>query len=115
MSSVLYVSATDSLKYSMICTRPNITYVTSMICRFMADMGKEYWRVVKWIFRYLRGSYGFGLSYIKENWGREHISGFVDSDYARDLDKHRSLTWYVCQVYGNIVSWKFNFQSIVAL
>ena len=41
--------------------------------------------------------------------------GFVNFDYAGDLDKIRSLTGYVFMLCGNAISWKANLQSIVAL
>lgn len=40
---------------------------------------------------------------------------FVDSDYAGDLDKRRSLTDFTFVFWGNIIFWKSNLQSIVAL
>ena len=41
--------------------------------------------------------------------------GFVDSDYAEDLDSRRSQTGYVFQLRGCTVSWKANLQATVAL
>ena len=41
--------------------------------------------------------------------------GYVDSDYAGDLDQRRSLTGYVFQINGCTVSWKSTLQQVVAL
>ena len=41
--------------------------------------------------------------------------GYVDADYAGDLDKRRSLTRYVFTLFGCTVSWKAQLQSVVAL
>lgn len=41
--------------------------------------------------------------------------GYVDSDYAADLDKRRSLIGFVFYLFGNPVSWKSCLQSVVAL
>jgi hypothetical protein len=38
----------------------------------------------------------------------------VDSDYAADLDKRRSLTGYVFTVSGYAVSWKATLQDVPA-
>ena len=38
----------------------------------------------------------------------------MDSDYAADLDKRRSLTGYVFTVGGCAVSWKATLQAVVA-
>ncbi|KAK1603597.1 hypothetical protein QYE76_016371 [Lolium multiflorum] len=44
----------------------------------------------------------------------EGLAGYVDSDYAGDLDKRRSLTGYVFTVGGCAVSWKATLQDAVA-
>jgi ATP-binding cassette subfamily B (MDR/TAP) protein 1 len=54
MSRVLYSSAIGSLMYAMVCSRPDLSHALSVVSRFMANPGKEHWRVVQWIFRYLR-------------------------------------------------------------
>jgi hypothetical protein len=42
------------------------------------------------------------------------LVGYVDSDYAADLDKRRSLTGYVFTVGGCTVSWKATLQDVPA-
>ncbi|GJT85531.1 hypothetical protein Tco_1067248 [Tanacetum coccineum] len=42
-------------------------------------------------------------------------SGFVDSDYAKDPDKGRSIIGYIFLVQGCVVSWKATLQHVVAL
>ena len=78
----------------------------------MANIGKEHWNVVKWIFRYLRGTSDACLQFGRS---REGLVGYVDSDYAADLDKRRSLTGYVFTVGGCAVSWRACLQPTVAL
>ncbi|GJZ29364.1 hypothetical protein Tco_0574011 [Tanacetum coccineum] len=48
---------------------------------------------------------------------RNHVdvTGFVDSDYAKDPDKGRSITGYAFLVHGCVVSWKATLQYVVAL
>ncbi|GKA98980.1 hypothetical protein Tco_0826917 [Tanacetum coccineum] len=45
----------------------------------------------------------------------KRIHGFVDSDYAKDPDKGRSITGYAFLVQGCVVSWKATLQHVVAL
>ncbi|KAK1613221.1 hypothetical protein QYE76_036894 [Lolium multiflorum] len=89
MSRVPYSSAVGSLMYAMVCSRPDLSYAMSLVSRYMANPGKDHWKVVQWIFRYLRGTSKACLRF-----GRigEGLAGYVDSDYAGDLDKRRSLT-----------------------
>jgi len=46
---------------------------------------------------------------------KEDFIGYVNSDYERDLDNHRSMTGYVFIVSQAPVSWRSTLQSIVAL
>jgi hypothetical protein len=45
---------------------------------------------------------------------RKGLVGYVDSDYAADLDKRRSLTSYVFTVGDCAVSWRATLQPVVA-
>jgi hypothetical protein len=40
----------------MVCSRPDLSHAMSVVARNMSNPGKEHWKVVQWIFRYLRGS-----------------------------------------------------------
>ena len=54
--STIYSSAVGSLIYAMVCTRLDIAHAVGVVDRFLVNPGKDHWKVVKWIFRYLRGS-----------------------------------------------------------
>ena len=112
MSCVPYSSAVGSIMYAMICTRPDIAQAVSIVSRYMANLGKEYWQVVKWILRYLRGTVDVRLEF-----GRNEgeLVGFVDSDFAGDGDKGRSPTRYLFSIGGCAISWKSTLQATVAL
>lgn len=71
----------------------------------MGRPGKAYWEAVKWILRYLRGTADIGLLYGVSNPGNQ-VVGYVDSDFASDHDKRRSLTGYVFTLSGSAISWK---------
>ncbi|RVW67938.1 Retrovirus-related Pol polyprotein from transposon TNT 1-94 [Vitis vinifera] len=43
------------------------------------------------------------------------IKGFVNVDYARNIDTKKSLTGYVFIVFGGVMSWKANLQLVVAI
>ncbi|KAL6316845.1 hypothetical protein AAG906_022515 [Vitis piasezkii] len=54
MSKVPYASAVGCLMYVIVCTRPNLAHV-SVVSKFLSNLGRMHWDVVKWIFRYLKG------------------------------------------------------------
>ena len=70
---------------------------------------------VKWILRYIKGTIDVGLVFEKDSTGKQECIGYVDSDYAGDLDKRRSTTGYVFTFSQALVSWRSTLQSTVAL
>ena len=62
--------------------------------------------------RYLRGSNSVCLKF---GTTKDGVVGYVDSNYARDLDKRRSSIGYVFTIGGCAISWKATLQSMVAL
>nr|GEW31710.1 retrovirus-related Pol polyprotein from transposon TNT 1-94 [Tanacetum cinerariifolium] len=115
MSKVPYANAVGSLMYLMVCTRPNIAYAVSIVSRYLANPGKNHWEAVKWILKYLWGTANVRLIYGTNRGNHKDVTGFVDSDYAKDPDKGRSITGYAFLVQGCVMSWKATLQHVVAL
>nr|GEV65296.1 retrovirus-related Pol polyprotein from transposon TNT 1-94 [Tanacetum cinerariifolium] len=114
MSKVSYANAVGSLMYLMVCTRPDIAYALSVVSIFLANPGKNHWEAVKWILKYLQGTANVGLVYGTNRGNHVNVTYFVDSDYAKDPDKGRSITCYTFLVQGCVVSWKATLQHVVA-
>ncbi|GKC45658.1 hypothetical protein Tco_1063380 [Tanacetum coccineum] len=115
MSKVPYANAVGSLMYLMVCMMPDIAYTVSVVSRYLANLGKNHWEAVKWILKYLRGTANVGLLYGTYHGNHVDVTGYVDSDYAKDPDKGRSITGYAFLVQGCVVSWKVTLQHVVAL
>ena len=83
MSRVPYASAVGSLIYTMICTRHDLAYAVSTVSQFMSNSGKQYWKAVKRVLRYLRGTARLRLVFqrlkTRKSWV---LQGYVDTDYA---------------------------------
>jgi len=92
---VPYVSVVDCLMYATIRTRSNLSQAVSMISRYMYDPGKGHWEAVKWVLRYIKDTIDVGSVFEKNSTNKQECIGYVDSDYAGDLDKCRSTTGYV--------------------
>ncbi|KAL5758288.1 hypothetical protein ACOSP7_020899 [Xanthoceras sorbifolium] len=112
MAKVLYASAIGSLMYAMVCTRPDIAQAVGAVSRYMNNPGKIHWEVVKWIFRYLRGTTKKALCF---KGGDTTLTGYVDADLARNVDIRKNTTGYVYTLGGTAVSWVSQLQKIVAL
>jgi hypothetical protein len=117
MSRVPYASEVGSLMYAMVYTRPYITHAVGVLSRYMSKPGKENWKVVKRVFRYLCGTASYGLCYqgrlVLDRVVDIHV--FVDADWAGDLDRRRSTSGYVFNLFGGEISWMRKRQVVVAL
>lgn len=59
--------------------------------------------MVKRLFRYIKGTVGFGVRYKMS--GSEKLEEYSDNDYARDLDDCRSTSGYAFMLSSGVVSW----------
>lgn len=74
-----------------------------------------HWQAAKWILRYVLGTVNLGLKFERCTSVCDLVSGFVDSNYAGDLDKRRSTTGHVFTMAGGPMSWRCTLQLTVAL
>jgi hypothetical protein len=90
MSHILYSNVVVNLMYVMIYTRPNLAHDISVVSKFMHNPGNGHWNAVKLILRYLKDTSHFGLlcdkNSMKETDVMGFVEGFVDYDFAGDLD-----------------------------
>eukprot|EP00253_Pinus_taeda_P027648 PITA_27648 len=92
---VLYVDdliLTGKLLY-LTHTRPDLSFVVSLIARFMQNPHESHWKVAKRILCYVRGTVQFGIHYSAE--ASPLLVGFTDSDCAGDPDDQKSTAGYV--------------------
>ena len=115
MAHVPYASLVGSLMYAMVCTQPNISQAVSMVSRYMHDPGKGHQQATKWILRYILGTVDLGLKFKRDDNVGSHLVSYVDSDFAGDLDKRRSIMGYMFTLAKAPVSWRSTLQSTVAL
>ena len=98
--------------YVIVSTLPDISHAVVVVSRFMTNPGEESWQEVKWVLWYLRGTSDHCIIF---SGGEGSVSGYVDVDYAGDLDKIRSTTCYVFTLVGGAISWMSKHQETVAL
>ncbi|MCO5575171.1 hypothetical protein L7F22_028968 [Adiantum nelumboides] len=102
MAKIPHASACGSLMYAMVATRPDIAYAVGVVSRFMSNPGKKHWEAVKGVLRYLNGTKYRCICFGK---GKLSIVGYIDADYAGDLDKRRSTRGYLYTFAGGAISW----------
>ncbi|GJV80978.1 retrotransposon protein, putative, ty1-copia subclass [Tanacetum coccineum] len=96
MSKVPYANVIGSLMYLMVCTRPDIAYVVSIVSRYLANPG---------------------LVYGRDQGKHVDVDSFVDADYAKDPDKeYMALTEAVKEsiwLKGLLIELGVNLRSVV--
>ncbi|GJY06382.1 retrovirus-related pol polyprotein from transposon TNT 1-94 [Tanacetum coccineum] len=101
IAKVPYALAVGSLLYAMVCTRPDIAHVVGVVSRFMSNPGREHWKAVKWLLRYLKGTSKATLCFSRKE---VVLEGFSDSDYRGCIDSGKSTIGYVFTVKVRAVS-----------
>jgi len=105
----LYLKLIRSLSWIAIGTRPDISFVVSYLGRFNADPSLIHWTCVKRVLGYLKGTKHLKPSLegelqksgeLKEGF---KLSGYVDSDFAREVSSLKSITGYVLLLRSGIV------------
>jgi hypothetical protein len=110
-----YVSAVGALMYLAITTRPDIAHAVGVLCRFMSKPGPAHWKAAKHLFRYLRGSIDYHLTYAPDSSSSQLFTTYSDADHGGNPDNGRSTSAYVVKMGTGAVSWMSRLQSIVAL
>ena len=98
--------------YAMVCTKPNIAHAVGVVSRFMSRLGKQHWEAVKWILRYLKGSSNTCLCFTGASL---KLQGYIDADFAGDIDSRKSTTGFVFSLGDTAISWASNLQKIFTL
>ena len=112
MRKVLYALSVGSLMYAMVYTRPDIAHVVGVFSKFLSNLGKEHWAAMKWILRYLRGTFKICLCFGTD---KPMLVGCIDADMVGDVDSKKSTSGYLITFLGEIVSWQSRLQKCVAL
>ena len=97
-----YMSRIPYYMYAMMCTRPDIAHaLLGVVSRYMNNPGKEHWKAVQCILKYLRGTTSHALCFGGSN---TILQGYADADMAGDKDSRRIAIGYVFTVGGTAVS-----------
>jgi hypothetical protein len=107
-----YCELIGSLLYIANTTRPDIAQAVGVLSRYRSAPTTSHWNAAIRVLHYLRETKERVLVL-----GRDpHVSleGYVDADFAGDLDSRFSTSGYVFYVFGGAVSWSSKKQKSVA-
>ena len=115
MAPVPYINIVSALIYLAISTRPDIAYAVGVLYRFSANPGPGHWKAVKHLFRYLKGTMDYKLTYSPDTTSPHLFTAYSDADHGGDKIGGKSTTGYVIKIGTGAISWSSKLQSIIAL
>ena len=110
-----YRELVGSLIYLYCCTRPDLSFVVSLLSRYMAEPKVIHLQIANGVLHYLKYTVNYDLKYVKSN-EPLRVFGYTDSDFAQSSDR-QSISGYCFKLNLNsaLISWRSAKQTIVAL
>ena len=107
-----YLAAVGALLYLSTYTRPDISFVVSVLARHSQRPSVRHWHGVKHLLRYLRGTEDLGLLYTQG--GQESVVGYADAGFRSDETSGKSQTGYIFLKNNAPITWKSVKQTMTA-
>jgi hypothetical protein len=105
----------------MTMVRPDICATTKVLSEALDNPSKKHVDAFYWLLRYLKGTQGYGITYIGHKDPQYEpqktslsLHGYFDADWARDVSDRKSRCGYVFLMAGGAVSWWSGKQPVVA-
>ena len=99
--------------YAMLAMRPDLAYAVGALSKHAACPGQAHFAVLKRVYCYLRGTMDAHLVYRKTS--ELSLLGYVNADWAGDINDHCSISGYTFITAGGAISWSSRKQPSVAL
>lgn len=114
LQNIPYREAVGSLMFLAVTSRPDIAFAVSTLSRFFNKYNQNHWNAVKRVFKYLVGTAEIGITY--KSGGNDFVlEGYLDADFADDVETRRSTTGYVFMLANDPVTWASQRQRLVTL
>ena len=107
-----FQSVLGTLLYVSTCTRPDLSFTVSVLCRKMQQATNKDMEALKHLLRYIKGTTSDELTLGKTVKG---LTCYTDSSFADCRVTRRSSAGYLFQFMGGTVSWRSQLQKTVAL
>ncbi|KAI3745197.1 hypothetical protein L1987_58304 [Smallanthus sonchifolius] len=110
VSQLEYSRAIGSLMYAMISTRPDIAFAVGKLSRYTHNPGSNHWRAINRVFRYLKGTMDYGLTYTGFP---SALEGYSDASWITNMEDHSSTSGWVFLLGGGAISWASKKQTCI--
>ena len=100
VSQLEYSRIIDNLMYVMNCIRHDIAYAVNKLSRFTNNPGKDHWKALIRVLRYLRYTLNYGLHYSRYP---AVLEGYSDANWISDSKDTKSTNGHVFTIGGAAV------------
>ncbi|GJV21467.1 zinc finger, CCHC-type containing protein [Tanacetum coccineum] len=105
-----YSRAIGCLMYAMTSTRPDIAYAVGRLSRFTSNPSRQHWKAITRVFKYLRGTKDYGLSYVGYP---SVLEGYSDASWINHVEDSSSTSGWVFLLGGGAISWASKKQTCI--
>nr|GEU66530.1 retrovirus-related Pol polyprotein from transposon TNT 1-94 [Tanacetum cinerariifolium] len=106
--ATLYRGMIGSLMY-LTSSRLDLIYAVCLCARYQTKPTENHLQMVKWIFRYLKGTINMGLCYSKDTY--MSLTAYADADHAGCQNTRRSTSGSAQFLGEKLVSWSYKKQK----
>ncbi|GJS38509.1 zinc finger, CCHC-type containing protein, partial [Tanacetum coccineum] len=105
-----YSRVIGCLMYTMTSTRPDIAYAVGRLSRFTSNPSGQHWHAITRVFKYLKGTMNYGLSYVGYPSVLEASS---DASWINHVEDSSSTSGWVFLFGGGVISWVSKKQTYI--
>lgn len=81
------------LMYAVQCSRPDLCYAVSYLCRFQNCADENLYKAIKRVLRYVQNTIDLKLIFTCKN-NSDMLCCYVDSDWGSDLNSRKSTSGF---------------------
>ncbi|GKC11273.1 zinc finger, CCHC-type containing protein [Tanacetum coccineum] len=110
VDQIEYSRAIECLMYAMTSTRHDISYAVGRLSRFTSNPSRQHWQAITRVFKYLKGTMNYGLSYMGYP---SVLEGYSDASWINHVEDSSSTSGWVFLLGGGAISWAFKKQTYI--
>jgi hypothetical protein len=108
-----YQKRLGSLMYAMLGTHPELAHPITILSQHSTTPGPPHFATLNHVFHYLCGVSNMNITY-RGKLDYLELSGYVDADWANNINDCRSVGGHVFLLAGGAISWSTQKQRIIA-
>ncbi|GKE18519.1 zinc finger, CCHC-type containing protein [Tanacetum coccineum] len=110
MDQLEYSRAIGCLMYAMTSTRPYIAYAVGRLSRFTSNPSRQHRQGITRVFKYLKGTMNYGLSYVRYP---SVLESYSDASWINHVEDSSSTSGRVFLLRGGAISWASKKQTCI--